>query len=378
MKFRKAIITAQLLIFITGVFTASAWADSSSKKRVKIEFSNIDESDFNEYMLKEMPLSLYNIDRLYGQGIYSTVPSADTLKISYKNRDDKDNDWAVLESNSTDILNKQYFLNFRISKGNYFDNRYDESLKFTSELFFKSREKDIKSVFTDQLYNDGHIENLSPLYKKNEKDEIEEIQGYEFDYRIKRSPTYRAVRTTTEILLACGLGVANYYATKHENMVDWQYKYSWHDAKQKVKDGWYWDPNNFNTNTLYHLYAGNTYYQVARSNDYTVLESLAWTIGGSFFWEFVGEWREQVSLNDMIFTPMLGALVGETLIQTTNYIERNMRPSVFRDLIVIVLNPAGWINKRLDNSNSGSIRVQLMFKNPVQTAIEERIVESAK
>jgi len=359
------IITAAMF-FSTALFAQ----EKVKKEKVVVKFNNISESDFNDYLLPVMPFSVYNIERRFGSTVYSDKTSPDELNILL---DASSEDYASIKSNGMDKNGVPYYMNFSISKGYYFDNRYGESLKFTSDLYFKSRNNSTKDVFTKELYKNESISNLSPIYSKNKNGQIDNIDGYEFNYVIKRSPTYRAVRTTTEILLACGLGVANYYATKHENMVDWQYKYSWEDAKQKVKDGWYWDPNNFNTNTLYHLYAGNTYYQIARSNDYTVLESVAWTVGGSFFWEFIGEWREQVSLNDMIFTPMLGALVGEALIQTTNYIEQVMSPSIFRDLLVLALNPPGWINKKLDSSNSGSIRVQLLFKSPVQTAIEDRI-----
>jgi hypothetical protein len=155
--------------------------------------------------------------------------------------------------------------------------------------------------------------------------------------------------------------------------VDWQYRYTWHDAKRKVKDGWYWDPNNFNTNTIYHLYAGMSYYQIARSNNYTIAESFTWSFGGSLVWEYFGEWREQVSMNDMIFTPMLGAVTGEAIIQVCNYMETHMKPGPLRDIIYIVINPFGWINKKLDSANSGDIRVRLVFTNPVQAAMENRL-----
>jgi len=90
-------------------------------------------------------------------------------------------------------------------------------------------------------------------------------------------------------------------------------------------------------------------------------------------WEYIGEWREQVSLNDMIFTPMLGAITGEAFIQTTKFIEKEMNPGILRETITFVLNPFGWFNKMLDSSNSGDIRVRLVFINPLQTAIENKL-----
>ena len=190
---------------------------------------------------------------------------------------------------------------------------------------------------------------------------------------IHRSPTYRAVRTSIEILSFCSVGIINYFAMKYTNKDDWQYDYSWYSVKHKFRDGWYWDPNDFNTNTVYHLYAGATYYMIGRSNGYSILESFGWSVFGSTMWEYFGEWREQVSLNDMIFTPTLGALTGEFFVQSANYVERKMKPGFLRSTIVFILYPFGTINRALDSSNSGDMRVRLIFANPLQTAVERKI-----
>jgi len=90
-------------------------------------------------------------------------------------------------------------------------------------------------------------------------------------------------------------------------------------------------------------------------------------------WEFFGEWREQVSLNDMIFTTTLGALTGESLIQICKYIDKTMDPGIPREILTFVLDPMGWFNRMLDSSNSGDIRVRLVFINPIQSAIDSRV-----
>jgi hypothetical protein len=181
------------------------------------------------------------------------------------------------------------------------------------------------------------------------------------------------VRTSVEILFFVGVGITNYYITKEVNAADWQYRYTKNDIKHKFIDGWYWDPNNFNTNTIYHLYAGAVYYQIARSNYYSIFESFLWSFGGSLVWEYFGEWREQVSLNDVIFTPTLGALTGEVFIQTADFIDRNIKTGFIRETLKFILHPFGTINGMLDSSNSGDIRVRLIFNNPIQTAIQDKI-----
>jgi hypothetical protein len=78
-------------------------------------------------------------------------------------------------------------------------------------------------------------------------------------------------------------------------------------------------------------------------------------------------------LNDMIFTTTLGALAGEALIQTCNYINKTMDPGIGRTIITFVLDPMGWFNKKLDSSNSGDIRVRLVFVNPIQAAFDNKV-----
>jgi hypothetical protein len=121
---------------------------------------------------------------------------------------------------------------------------------------------------------------------------------------------------------------------------------------------------------------------IARSNYYSIPASFLWSFGGSLMWEYFGEWREQVSLNDMIFTPTLGALTGEFFIQTGNFIESRMKPGFFRELILIIINPVDRFNRMLDtpsassyspNSNSSDMRVQFILMSPLQFAATRSI-----
>lgn len=360
-----------IMFTILYLFNVPAFSEEQKNINLKLNFINISEQDYISYFLPLLPAQdyVYTRNYSYSDSIYN--PAVNTVNFYEGKKTIEDKEFYRLSSNAVDKNGIGFTFIWDISTGYSFDNRKNEALKFTTETIFDSRENDINTVFAKKLINSELITDLNPIY--SDGDEVTAVKGYEFSYSIKQSSGYYAGRTLSEIILCCSVGMANYYLTKFENMVDWKYTYTWDDAQRKVKDGWYWDPNNFNTNTLYHIYSGMTYYQIARSNYYTIPESLAWAYGASFFWEYFGEWREQVSMNDMIFTPFLGSISWEAIIQACNYIEANMKPGPVRDIIYLVINPFGWINKKLDASNSWDIRVRLVFTNPVQAAIDNRI-----
>lgn len=363
------------VLFFSSIFllsiSFSAYSEVQNKKDIRINLTNFTEEDYIEYFIPILPSTGYNFSRYYTYSDKLSEPAKGTIGFFIGKNEIEGETFYRISSNSMDKKGNAFKLEWDISDGWFLDNRKQEALKFSADTIFDSEQNDVNTVFSKKLLETKSITGLNPLYP--EGDVVKEINGYEFSYNLQRSATYRAVRTSSEILFFCGIGVAQYYYNREENEVDWVYEYKWKDAKRKVEDGWYWDPNNFNTNSIYHLYAGLTYYQIARSNYYSIPASVAWTFAGSWFWEFFGEWREQVSLNDMIFTTTLGALTGESLIQTCNFVNKTMDPGIGRTIITFVLDPMGWFNKMLDSSNSGDMRVRLVFINPIQAAIDNRV-----
>ena len=370
-KYKSNYILILLICTILVLCNFNVYSADNINKDVTINLINFSEEDYLEYIYPLLPLHGYIFNRNYLHGNNILNPAMGTINF-YESKNTIDNkDFYRLEFNAFDKNQNPFVIEWDISKGCFFDNRKTEAFKFSTEMIFASEDNDINAVFAKRLIESSNIINLNPLYSMNNETEI--LNGYEFSYTISRSSTYLALRTSIEILAACSLGVINYFVTKEVNAADWQYRYTWPDVKNKFADGWYWDPNNFNTNTIYHLYAGATYYMIARSNYYSIPESFLWSFGGSLMWEYFGEWREQVSLNDMIFTPTLGSLTGEFLIQSANLIERNMKQSFLRETLMFILYPFGSINRWIDSSNSGDMRVHILFANPIQTAIEHKV-----
>ncbi len=230
------------------------------------------------------------------------------------------------------------------------------------------------SSVPDALINTAGFSNTIEKLEVNYSDANEtEVVGYDLNIRTGFSPTHRFVRALSELTLLTGVGMANYWINRDANMEDWRYKYRWEDVWPRFRDGWSFDTNAFRTNTIYHIYSGAIYYQIGRSNDYGVLASTAWAFTGSLIWEYIGEWRERTSANDMFITGMGGALAGEALRQSSIYVEQCMPNSVYGTIFSFLLDPMRIINRALDRCLDGDYKVSIVFINPAAQAVIENI-----
>ncbi|WP_395049446.1 DUF3943 domain-containing protein [Flavobacterium sp.] len=86
--------------------------------------------------------------------------------------------------------------------------------------------------------------------------------------------------------------------------------YKW---KENIKAGPVWDQDSFSMNYLAHPYCGGVYYMTARSSGFNIFESFTYSaIMSTFFWEYgIEAFAEIPSIQDLIFTPVLGSVVGE-------------------------------------------------------------------
>jgi hypothetical protein len=148
-----------------------------------------------------------------------------------------------------------------------------------------------------------------------------------------RANVLRAVAEQVGLLL---LGFAQYRTSQDQNARDWDLDYTWQDFRSKLLlSSVSFDNNRFDTNWLTHPAAGYLYYTSARANRLGIPASFAMSFASSTFWEYVGEFREQVSANDVISTPASGVVLGETATQLGALFHRS-RPGVASTLL-------GWI-----------------------------------
>lgn len=154
---------------------------------------------------------------------------------------------------------------------------------------------------------DGEIRSFAPTYREW--------------FGIRRGkPRYGLAVLENAGVLAIGL--TYYWVRADVNREDWDLP----SIRQRLTfDAWRYDNNSNLFNHILHPFGGANFYGVSRINNLSVLESAAYTAAASFFWEFALEWRELVSINDLIFTPISGIAVGEFVFQLGEYVTSTPR-----------------------------------------------------
>jgi hypothetical protein len=109
------------------------------------------------------------------------------------------------------------------------------------------------------------------------------------------------------------------------------------------------DHNLFVTNTFNHAFAGSGYYLVARSNGYRPFASFLFSLAASTVWEFFGEYVEYVSINDQVFTPVGGTVIGEVLYQLGEFFTTSANTTT-NNILKWVFGPFSNFHRWLDGT----------------------------
>ena len=127
----------------------------------------------------------------------------------------------------------------------------------------------------------------------------------------------KVLRSTIESAVLLGLGTAYYWVDPLANSVDWDYPTV---ESKLVFETVRFDNNLFATNHVLHPLAGAALYGFSRVNGLSPAASFLDAALASVFWEFFLEYREQASVNDLIFTPFGGMAIGEFMFQLGDYL----------------------------------------------------------
>ncbi len=155
-------------------------------------------------------------------------------------------------------------------------------------------------------------------------------------------------RAGLELALLMSYSQARYWIRYSRFIEDWQYRLTWADQKRRffTTEALRFDSNAFYLNWT-HALAGMLYYEFARTNNLSWLQSLVFSFGGSLYWEYIVEWREIISINDNIMTAIGGFSLGETWFQMGRYFHNSDNP-VGR--LLSWLNPFmkvnGWLDRK--------------------------------
>lgn len=116
---------------------------------------------------------------------------------------------------------------------------------------------------------------------------------------------------------------------------------------RNFREGFKWDNDNLPTNTFFHPYNGNLYFNAARANGFNFWQSEIFAIGGSAMWEMFME-NEYPSTNDIIATPIGGAAIGEVMFRASDAVidDRSTGGERFgRELACFVISPLRGVNR---------------------------------
>jgi hypothetical protein len=129
-------------------------------------------------------------------------------------------------------------------------------------------------------------------------------------------PNY--LRPALEIAIGLGAG-AVWYVLDDRNVLDFDYP----SLKQRLNgEAWRFDSNRFPLNYVWHPLTGAGMYVLSRGNRLGVVPAFAYALAGSTAWEYVIEFNEKISVNDMIVTPLAGLALGEFFHKLALYVSR--------------------------------------------------------
>ncbi|MDH5493827.1 MAG: DUF3943 domain-containing protein, partial [Myxococcales bacterium] len=131
------------------------------------------------------------------------------------------------------------------------------------------------------------------------------------------APRPRYFRAGYEMVSGLALGTLWYWIDRERNVADWDYD-SW--EQRLTWEAFRFDNNSFRINFLWHALSGSGFYGVSRANDLSLLAAGGYAIASSFVWEYLLEFREKISINDLIITPGAGIAIGEFLHRLSRYL----------------------------------------------------------
>ncbi len=141
------------------------------------------------------------------------------------------------------------------------------------------------------------------------------------------------------------LGTGGYWLLMRRNVADW-------DNPRPLSrfDGsaWVLDNNSIGVNFLGHPYTGGLSYSWARGNHQSVAGAFGYSFLTSFLWEFVIEFKEKISVNDVLVTPGAGLPIGEALHKLGLYLDTGHHDSFALSVVRALFGTGVALDRSLD------------------------------
>jgi hypothetical protein len=138
-----------------------------------------------------------------------------------------------------------------------------------------------------------------------------------------------------------------------------------------LSQGWEWDNDRFGVNFIGHPYSGTLSYNAGRSNGYNYYQSFCFAFGGSLMWEYFFE-NTRPSYNDIIYTPINGAFIGEILYRiSSNILDDRTRGGtrVFREIAAGLIDPMRGFNRLIQGKTFRVTNKEVYEKEPINISL---------
>jgi hypothetical protein len=183
------------------------------------------------------------------------------------------------------------------------------------------------------------------------------------------------VRSFVEMGAGLALGATGYWILMDRNVADWDNP---RPGSRFDGSAWVHDNNSLGVNYLGHPLTGGLSYTFARANHYGVPASFGYSFLTSFLWEFVLEFKEKVSVNDVVVTPGAGLPIGEFFYKLGLYLDTG-EGSAALDVARWTLGTGVALDRRLDGRPAPRVnrRDALGFSRSIWHEFEVRYGVSA-
>lgn len=163
-------------------------------------------------------------------------------------------------------------------------------------------------------------------------------------------PRPRLQRALLETAATLALGTGWYWANTDLNREDWELDWdapSW-NKKLFTREGIRFDSNAFDVNAVKHPFGAAVLYQVGRENGYGPFGASVLTLGSSVVWEYVVEFKEIVSANDLVVNVASGLGLAEPLYQLGEHF-RQGRDTPGKRVARVIAAPVGALHDWSDD-----------------------------
>lgn len=201
-------------------------------------------------------------------------------------------------------------------------------------LFAKNEDDKYSIYFKDAIQKFHLISNTD-----------DETGAVEAEKKVKNKKVGKAILINWSFILADSI---KYWSKYTKWLEDWQFKLTWKDQKRRffTTEAIKFDSNPFMTNWTHGL-SGAAFYNMARYYRLSIFESFLLELSSSLSWEYITEWREVISINDVFFSGVGGIHIGEPFFQYGKYLLS--KKGLGNRILGYLINPVFAVNDLLGN-----------------------------